>query len=88
MELWTVITGLRFQIEKLRKKQIGRIYFTITHTEQRVAELLYNGLTYQAIADELVVSYHTIKKHVQNIYVKCGVNSRYELHKWLENQKN
>lgn len=59
-----------------------------THTEQRVAELLYNGLTYQAIADELVVSYHTIKKHVQNIYVKCGVNSRYELHKWLENQKN
>ena len=26
------------------------------------------GLTYKAIADELVVSYHTVKKHVQNIY--------------------
>ena len=56
----------------------------LTHAEQRVAELLYQGLTYRAIADELVVSYHTVKKHVQNIYTKCGINSRYELYKWLE----
>lgn len=55
-------------------------------TEQRVAELMYNGLTYKAIADKLVVSYHTVKKHVQNIYTKCGVNSRFELYKWLENK--
>lgn len=59
---------------------------SLTPAECRVAELLDNGLTYQAIANELVVSYHTIKKHVQNIYLKCGVNSRYELHKWMENQ--
>ena len=57
---------------------------SLTPAECRVAELLDNGLTYQAIANELVVSYHTIKKHVQNIYLKCGVNSRYELHKWME----
>ena len=44
------------------------------------------GLTYKAIADELVVSYHTVKKHVQNIYSKCGINSRYELYKWMEDQ--
>lgn len=59
----------------------------LTPSEQRVAELMYNGLTYQAIADELVVSYHTVKKHVQNIYTKCGVNSRFELYKWLENKE-
>lgn len=59
----------------------------LTQTEQRVAQLMYNGLTYRAIADELVVSYHTIKKHVQNIYTKCGVNSRFELYKWLENKE-
>lgn len=58
---------------------------SLTQTEQKVAELMYQGLTYKAIADELVVSYHTIKKHVQNIYTKCGVNSRYELYKWIEN---
>ena len=57
----------------------------LTQTEQRVAELLYAGLTYKAIAEELTVSYHTVKKHVQNIYMKCGVNSRFELYKWLEN---
>lgn len=56
----------------------------LTQAEQRVAELMYKGLTYKAIAGELVVSYHTVKKHVQNIYAKCGVNSRYELYKWLE----
>ena len=47
---------------------------------------MYNGLTYQAIADELIISYHTVKKHIQNIYIKCGVNSRYQLYKWLEDK--
>lgn len=59
----------------------------LTATELRVAELMQRGLTYQAIADELVVSYHTVKKHVQNIYSKCGVNSRYQLYRWLENRE-
>ncbi|WP_419749222.1 response regulator transcription factor [Terrisporobacter petrolearius] len=59
----------------------------LTHAEQRVAELMYKGLTYKAIADELVVSYHTIKKHVQNIYTKCGVKSRFQLYKWIENNE-
>lgn len=59
----------------------------LTVTEQKVAELMYNGLTYKAIAEKMVVSYHTIKKHVQNIYIKCGVNSRYELYKLLDNKE-
>lgn len=60
----------------------------LTQAEQRVAELMYSGLTYKAIADELVVSYHTVKKHVQNIYTKCGVKSRFQLYKWLENRES
>lgn len=59
----------------------------LTQTEQKVAELMYNGLSYKAIATELMVSYHTVKKHVQNIYIKCGVKSRYELHNWMEHTK-
>lgn len=59
----------------------------LTQTEKKVARLMYNGLTYKAIADELVVSYHTVKKHVQNIYAKCGVNSRFELYRWLEEKE-
>ncbi|MGL5346115.1 MAG: response regulator transcription factor [Peptostreptococcaceae bacterium] len=56
----------------------------LTQSEQKVAELMYKGLTYKAIADELVVSYHTVKKHVQNIYTKCNVQSRFQLYKYLE----
>lgn len=59
----------------------------LTNAEQRVAGLMCRGLTYKAIADELIVSYHTVKKHVQNIYFKCGINSRYELYKWMEGRE-
>lgn len=59
----------------------------LTPAEQKVAELMYAGLTYREIADKLVVSYHTVKKHVQNIYAKCGVKSRYQLYKWLEERE-
>ena len=56
----------------------------LTKAELRVARLLAKGLTYQAVADKPVVSYHTVKKHVQNIYLKCGVNSRFQLYRWME----
>ncbi|WP_317855241.1 helix-turn-helix transcriptional regulator [Chakrabartyella piscis] len=72
--------------EKKKPDYIGS-NMALTHAEQRVADLMYHGLTYQAIADELVVSYHTVKKHVQNIYMKCGVNSRFELYRWIENKE-
>jgi len=57
---------------------------SLTQTELKVAELLYKGLTYQAIANELVISYHTAKNHVHSIYEKCGVRSRFELYKLLK----
>lgn len=68
--------------EKAKKSSVDKLPLTIT--EQTIAELMYSGLTYNAIAQELVISYHTVKKHVQNIYTKCGVNSRYELYKKIE----
>lgn len=57
---------------------------SLTPMEQKVASLMYRGMTYRAIAEELVISYHTVKNHVQNIYHKCDVTNRYELYKWLE----
>lgn len=68
------------------KKTIAQGSFDhLTPMEQKVIRLMYEGKTYQSIADELVVSYHTVKNHVQNIYHKCNVTSRYELYKWMEN---
>lgn len=58
-----------------------------TRTEQRVATLLDDGLTYQQIADELIISFHTVKKHVQSIYKKCGVKNRMQFSKWLSESR-
>lgn len=73
--------------EKVKKVITYCKHSHLTMTEQKVAHLMGQGLTYNAIADELVVSYHTIKKHVQNIYLKCGVKSRYELYQYLKGKE-
>ncbi len=52
----------------------------LTPSEQNIAKLLCTGKTYRSIADELSISYHTVKNHVQNIFSKCGVRNRYELY--------
>ena len=58
-----------------------------TRSEQHVASLLDKGLTYQEIADKLVISFHTVKKHVQNIYKKCGVKNRAQFSRWLNDSR-
>lgn len=80
---WITISN---QNDVKKKAKPGKLR-NLTQTEQKVAELMYEGLTYKGIAKELVVSYHTVKKHVQNIYTKCDVNSRFELYKLLEEKK-
>ncbi len=48
----------------------------LTRRELEVLGLLANGLTNKQIADQLVVSEHTVNVHVQSIYSKLGVTSR------------
>jgi DNA-binding CsgD family transcriptional regulator len=51
----------------------------LTATEERVAELLASGLTYQQAADALFVSPKTVQWNVSKIYRKLGIRSRAEL---------
>jgi DNA-binding CsgD family transcriptional regulator len=44
--------------------------------ELEVLRLLASGRTNRDIAAELVVSEHTVARHVQNIFAKLGVSSR------------
>lgn len=72
------------QEDNYKEEEITKNDKILTQSEEKIVELLHKGLTYKEIAEELTVSYHTVKKHVQNIYAKCGVNSRFKLYEWVE----
>jgi LuxR family maltose regulon positive regulatory protein len=50
----------------------------LTEREEEILELLAAGLTNPEIAEKLVISAGTVKKHASNIYGKLGVGSRTE----------
>ena len=50
--------------------------YGLTEREQKILELMMEGLTAKGIADRLVVSYHTVDTHIRNIYTKLHVHSR------------
>lgn len=47
----------------------------LTATESNIFDLLIEGLTYQQVAEQLVISITTVKSHVVNIFFKRCVNS-------------
>jgi DNA-binding NarL/FixJ family response regulator len=58
-----------------REEQKG---LKLTEREIDVLEHLSKGLSYHAIADNLIVSHGTIRKHIENIYRKLQVHNKLE----------
>jgi LuxR family maltose regulon positive regulatory protein len=54
----------------------GALVESLTKRERAVLQLLVTGLSNAAIARELVITVGTVKRHVNSIYGKLGVNSR------------
>ncbi len=52
--------------------------FDLTARELELLNQLKNGLTYEEIAVNLNISYHTVRKHIENIYRKLQVNNKVE----------
>jgi DNA-binding CsgD family transcriptional regulator len=68
----------------LARLQSGRLeggdpWLSLTGAEVRVAELVTRGMTNRAIAEELIVSPHTVDAHLKHMYVKLEIHSRVEL---------
>ena len=52
--------------------------YKLTKREVDVLEQLCQGLTYQEIANNLIVSPSTVRKHIENVYIKLNVHSKLE----------
>ena len=51
----------------------------LTARETEGLELLFQGKSSSQVAEELVISTNTVKRHTYNLYRKAGVGNRYEL---------
>ncbi|WP_430335477.1 ATP-binding protein [Rhodococcus sp. ACT016] len=58
----------------------------LTPREQEVADLVAQGLTNKAIADQLVISQRTVQGHVEHVLAKLGFNSRTQIAAWVVEQ--
>jgi LuxR family maltose regulon positive regulatory protein len=56
--------------------QAGLLMEPLTAREREVLQLLLDGASNREIACHLVISMHTVKKHILNIYSKLSVHSR------------
>jgi DNA-binding CsgD family transcriptional regulator len=56
--------------------QAAQDTYDLTDREIEVLRLLVAGLTYSQIADQLMLSFHTVHAHLRAIYNKLGVTSR------------
>ena len=51
----------------------------LTRREEEILRLVFQDQSNEDIAAQLVISRHTLLKHLQNIYRKCGVSFRWDL---------
>lgn len=62
--------------------------FGLSTREADVLELLVVGKDAKAIADELFISFNTVRSHIRRIYVKLDVHSRQELLDRVRSQRS
>jgi DNA-binding CsgD family transcriptional regulator len=70
----------RLRARGINQRLVGMSDSTgLSQRERQVANFIASGLTTQQIADELLVSPHTVVTYIRHVYAKWGVNSRREV---------
>jgi len=72
-------TGLLVVCRTNNKFEETQRAFSLTGREVEIITLLHEGLEYQKIAEKLHLSAHTVRNHIQNIYIKTGAKNRAQL---------
>jgi DNA-binding CsgD family transcriptional regulator/tetratricopeptide (TPR) repeat protein len=73
-----ILRSLRDRGVRTRIKAIDDVPMGLSKREYQVAERMASGMTTQQIADDLLVSPHTVVTHIRHIFTKWGVNTRRE----------
>jgi len=63
---------------RISKDIIQQEEITLSKRETEVLEQLSKGLNYQQIAENLIISPSTVRKHIENIYKKLQVHNKME----------
>jgi ATP/maltotriose-dependent transcriptional regulator MalT len=64
------------RLDSLTRREAAAETHGLSTRELQVLRLVASGKTNREIASELVVSEHTVARHIQNIFAKLGVSSR------------
>ena len=63
-------------LEKI--KGLQQAMKTLTKREMEILNLMGSGKSNKEIAEELFISYKTVKNHVYNLFAKLGIHTRAE----------
>ncbi len=73
-----IIAGIQSP-EKNRDKPSSKPGFDLSERELEIIKLLVNGKSYTQTAEILIISPHTVKTHIKNVYKKMHVHSKASL---------
>lgn len=66
------------QAEHRTMEQLAEQY-QLTRREEEILGLVFQDMNNEEILERIAISRHTLLKHLQNIYRKCGISSRWDL---------
>ena len=78
---WVENQSLSHALEKMLRREAGarRVATILTDRETEIMRLVAQGLSNQAIGEQLSIGEGTVKVHVHNIYSKLGISNRVDL---------